>query len=128
MDIGMITKILKKELGVDIKPDYYEKINLWAQWWKGHVDSFHKYHEIDAKGNKIERELFSLKMAKKICEDWASSLLNEKTKVTLEDKASSVFLQGEENEKGGVFPRSIFGVKQTALWKKAFTAGRARLL
>lgn len=119
----MITKILKKELGVDIKPDYYEKINLWAQWWKGHVDSFHKYHEIDAKGNKIERELFSLKMAKKICEDWASSLLNEKTKVTLEDKASSVFLQGEENEKGGVFSAINFWSEANGLVEKSFYSG-----
>lgn len=123
LDIGLVLKIIKKELGATIKADYYNRINTWAQWWKGRVESFHEYNDVDQTGIKHKRRLYSLKMAKKICEDWASSLLNEKTKVVIGDNASSIFVQGEENENGGAFKALNFWSEANRLVEKSFYSG-----
>jgi A118 family predicted phage portal protein len=61
-------------------------------------------------------------MAKKICEDWASVLLNEKTEIDIGNNASATFLQGEDG-KGGVFGNIDFWNAANALVEKAFYSG-----
>ncbi len=125
MDIRAVIGILNKELGVNMTSDYYNHIEEWRQWWAGYVKSFHAYKETTDTGKKIERTLYSLKMAKKICEDWASVLLNEKTQIKLKDEASSTFLQGPEAEQstGGVFGAVNFWDEANSLVEKAFYSG-----
>lgn len=125
MNIAAVIKILNKELGADITADYYNHIEEWRQWWAGYVKSFHKFSETTDTGRKKERTLYSLKMAKKICEDWAACLLNEKTQIVLKDKASSEFLQGPEEEQstGGVFGDINFWDEANGLVEKAFYSG-----
>ncbi len=125
MDIQAIIKILNKELGASITSDYYNQIEEWRQWWAGYVKSFHRFSETTDTGRKKERTLYSLKMAKKICEDWAACLLNEKTQIVLKDKASSEFLQGpaEEQSTGGVFRDISFWDEANSLVEKAFYSG-----
>ena len=85
----------------------------------------HKFSETTDTGKKKERTLYSMKMAKKVCEDWASVLLNEKTQITIEDKASSEFLQGPADEQatGGVFGAISFWDEANSLVEKAFYSG-----
>jgi A118 family predicted phage portal protein len=64
-----------------------ELIETWRSWYKGKVDSFHKYTVYNG-DTKIRRERLSLCMAKKVCEDWASLLLNEKTDFAVSNEAS----------------------------------------
>lgn len=71
MDIQAVIKVLNKELGASITSDYYNRIEEWRQWWAGYVKAFHKFSETTDSGKKKERTLYSLKMAKKVCEDWA---------------------------------------------------------
>lgn len=125
MDIRAVVNILNKELGANISADYYNRIEEWRQWWAGYVKSFHHYRETTDTGKKKERDLYSMKMAKKICEDWAACLLNEKTSIVLEDKASSDFLQGpeEEQDTGGVFGNISFWDEANSLVEKAFYSG-----
>lgn len=117
--------ILNKEFEANISADYYNHIEEWRQWWAGYVKSFHKFSETTNTGRKKERTLYSLRMAKKICEDWAACLLNEKTRIVLADNASSVFLQGEEAEQytGGVFGSINFWDEANGLVEKAFYSG-----
>lgn len=125
MDIKAVIDILNKELGADIPSDYYARIEEWRQWWAGYVKSFHRFSETTDSGRKKERSLYSLKMAKKICEDWAACLLNEKTRLVVEDKASSEFLQGANalQGTGGVLGAVNFWDEANGLVEKAFYSG-----
>lgn len=125
MDIRAVINILNKELSANISADYYTRIEDWQQWWAGYVKSFHKFSETTDTGRKKERTLYSMKMAKKICEDWAACLLNEKTQIVVKDKASSEFLQGPEAEQstGGVFGATRFWDEANSLVEKAFYSG-----
>lgn len=129
MDIRAVIGVLNKELGVNMTADYYNHIEEWRQWWAGYVKSFHKFSETTDTGKKKERTLYSLRMAKKICEDWAACLLNEKTQIVLKDEASSEFLQGPEEEQstGGVFGAISFWDEANSLVEKPFTAAPAHL-
>jgi len=125
VDVRAVIGVLNRELGVSITADYYNRIEDWRQWWAGYVKSFHKFRETTDTGKKKERTLYSMKMAKKICEDWAACLLNEKTQIVLGDKASSEFLQGREGEQstGGVFGAIHFWDEANSLVEKAFYSG-----
>lgn len=58
--------------------------DVWLQYYKGNVDKFHDYQEYNGVKN-IQRTRRTLNMPKKICEDWANLLLNEKTDVVIGD-------------------------------------------
>lgn len=66
-------------------------------------------------------------MAKKVCEDWANLLLNDKLTVTVSHQASGEFLQGE-NMTGGLLGRLGFWPGANALVEKAFATGTGAML
>ena len=76
---NIVLRYLKKQGYETVSTDYYNWIELWESWWKNEVD-FHKYH--DQSGKK--RKLFTLGMAKRIAEDWASILFTERDEITTE--------------------------------------------
>lgn len=81
-----------KELGYKTCPeDFYGKIDEWKQWYDGDVAKFHEYSIYNGQ-KRIHMRRYGLGMAKKVCEDWANLLLNEKVKITLEgDKEQEFF-------------------------------------
>lgn len=121
MNIGTIIEYLNKNKGYNIPSEYYGNISVWRDWWRGFHKPFHEYTEVNGK-KRTTRKLFTLKMAKKVCEDWASILLNEKTQVVIDDKASSEFVQGEDGT-GGIFGDNDFWLQGNALVEKAFYSG-----
>lgn len=125
MNIQAVVHILNKELGANIPSNYYTRIEEWRQWWAGYVKSFHQFRETTDTGRKKARDLYSMKMAKKLCEDWAAYLLNEKTEITADDEASAAFLLGDETDQGegGVFGQINFWSEANALVEKAFYSG-----
>ena len=50
---------------------------LWGNWYRGNFDSYHNINIWNGK-RFLAYRLKSLNMAKKVCEDWADLLLNEK--------------------------------------------------
>ena len=67
---------INKKYSCNISQRYYEAIEEWKHWWKGFHEPFHRIRVSD--GKKIRsRDMYTMKMAKKICEDWASLLINE---------------------------------------------------
>ena len=60
-------------------------ISLWEKWYKGKFPSFHNYKIWNGKKN-VRMEKKSLKMAKKVCEDWASLLMNEKVQIVVSNQ------------------------------------------
>lgn len=65
---------------------FTQKVSSYASWYKGFVEDFHNYRVFTSPDHSIEMERKSLKMAKYVCESWASLLLNEKCDIVVEDK------------------------------------------
>lgn len=135
MNIKTVIEHLNKTMGYNIPSEYYSKIKVWQDWWKGFYKPFHEFTEING-SQAIERKLFTLRMGKKVCEDWAAILLNEKTTIVITDGTeavdnekkvtspgqSSLFLQGKDGT-GGVLGENDFWVQGNALVEKAFYSG-----
>lgn len=107
--------------------DYYSKIDKWRCYWKGYDPKFHKYVIANANKDPMQLNRKSMYMAKKVAEDWASLLLNDKTYVTLgDDKKSQEFLTGDDIEQqGGVFGKSNFWNQGNRAVEKAYALGTA---
>ena len=120
--IGLAVDYLNKKYNVKIGTEYYTDIRTWREWWEGYVDGVHSYYELGVDKKKQKRELYRLGMAKRVCEDWAALLLNEKTVIALEHKASSEFLQGKDGT-GGVFKDTNFWSEGNELLERAFAFG-----
>lgn len=77
--------ILEQIVGHEIDEfTYKSRIDEWNAWYAGHVKSFHEYRQYNGKKN-IKRERASMQMAKRVCEDWANLLINEKTDIVISD-------------------------------------------
>lgn len=79
----IILKYLSKKGYRTVSTDYYTFIEMWENWWKNNVD-FHKYHDSTGK----ERKMFSLGMAKRVSEDWASILFTERDEIATQANTS----------------------------------------
>lgn len=56
----------------------------WGNWYRGNVPKFHDYTYWNGVNN-VPVKLKSMQMAKKVCEDWADLLLNERCDIVLPD-------------------------------------------
>ena len=74
---------LLKQAGINLTPDEYRKnITTWSQLYAGELVGFHNYSEYN--GNTlVSKRRRSLKMGKKVCEDWADSLFNDNVDVAV---------------------------------------------
>lgn len=115
MNILSVCDYLKHKLNVDIKGDYYGNISQWEEWYKGYYKPFHHYTDYNGR-ETVQLDRYSLKMAKKVCEDWANMLLNEDTMVVLENKQAQEFVDG-------VFDRNDFFANANNLIEKTFALG-----
>lgn len=80
-----------KERGFDTCPEsFYTQIGVWASWYRGNVEKFHRYRVYNGVDHVACRR-FTMGMAKKVAEDWANLLLNEKVSITLEGEAEQAF-------------------------------------
>lgn len=87
----VVLKYLKKQGYENVSTSYYKWIDLWESWWRNEVD-FHKYRDDSGQ----ERTMYTLGMAKRMSEDWASILFTERDEVTTE---ASTAKQTELNNK-----------------------------
>lgn len=88
---NIVLKYLKSQGYDNVSTNYYDFIESWEKWWRNEVD-FHKYHDQTGK----ERKMYSLGMAKRVAEDWASVLFTERDEITTEAKTKE---QTEANNK-----------------------------
>ena len=107
--------------GCAVDPGMYEKIGHWEDWWRGEVNGFHTYLENAAFGHPVRRKMYGMRMAKKVCEDWAALLLNDKTYVRLGDPAAEDWI-------GKVFSDGDFWRRSNYLVEKTFAAGTGACL
>lgn len=90
MSSAVIQKM--KELGYNTIPEsFYSYVELWKSWYVGKVKGFHRYRRYNGhKWTNCDRA--SLGMGKKVCEDWANLLMNEKVQITLEGEREQEFI------------------------------------
>lgn len=74
-----LTKIIEDLAGKKIIP-MPDQTAIWEQWYEGNVKDFHSYKEFNGV-KKVTQHRKTLNMGKKVSEDWANLLLNEKTQV-----------------------------------------------
>ena len=105
-----------KQLGYStVDEDFYRKVSEWKSWYVGDVKGFHRY-KVRNGHNTVRCKRYSLGMGKKIPEDWASLLMNEKVKITLEGKEEQDFVDR-------VFEENNFLVKANEMQELAFSLG-----
>lgn len=71
--------------------DVSDHVENWLEWYTGDVQSFHNYSIFNGR-KQIQMKRLTLNMPKRVCEDWANLLLNEKTDITVSDARSQEVL------------------------------------
>ena len=90
MSNAVIIKL--NELGYTTIPDsFYSKVYEWKSWYQGDVKGFHNY-TVQNGERQVKCRRYSLGMGKKLCEDWANLLMNEKVQITLEGQKERDFI------------------------------------
>lgn len=83
-----------RDKGIDtVNPTYYRQIEIWRSWYNSNVKKFHKYKVYRGNGTSVNCLRHSLGMAKKVCEDMADLLLNERVTITIADQATDAFVK-----------------------------------
>lgn len=82
-----------KKKGIDtIDASFYKKIQEWISWYNGNVRNFSFYKVYTGRGTYKRCERKSMGMAKKLSEDIADLLLNERVTITLNDDHTNDFV------------------------------------
>lgn len=90
MSNAVIIKL--NELGYTTIPDsFYSKVYEWKSWYQSDVKGFHNY-TVQNGERQVKCRRYSLGMGKKLCEDWANLLMNEKVQITLEGQKEQDFI------------------------------------
>lgn len=98
-----------------LSDNFYHTMKDWLEWYKGKNENFHVYSQYNGK-KKIKRQRYSLGMAKKICEDWANILLNEKVTINISDERIKAIVDK-------VLYKNNFRVRSNRLLEQTFALG-----
>ena len=96
----------------------YTHIDEWLEWYQGEVRKFHNYKIYNGMVT-TELKRYRLGMAKKICEDWANLLLNEKVSINAGDY---------EERLNDILQENNFKVRANQLVEIAFALGTGALV
>lgn len=92
-----IIKYLQKAGYDTIDRTFYSEILKWKSWYRANVRNFHRYRIYNGKTH-IKCKRLSLGMAKKVSEDMADLLLNERVQITIQDTATHDYVMRVLNE------------------------------
>lgn len=93
---------------------------LWGNWYRGNFDAYHNINIWNGK-RFLAYRLKSLNMAKKVCEDWADLLLNEKCNIVLPENADT-------DAFNRILDDNLFWVKANAGIESSFALGFGSLV
>lgn len=72
---------------------FYGQIRIWRSWYNSNVRKFHKYKVYRGNGTSVNCTRYALGMAKRVCEDMADLLLNERVTITIADEVTDTFVK-----------------------------------
>lgn len=113
MQVNNVEGYIKQHIGERSLENISDLTNEWLAWYYGFDKKFHRYSVYNA-GQEIELTKLTLGMAKKVCEDWANLLMNEKTDIVIPNG------QDELNE---ILEREDFWCKGNEAVEKSFALG-----
>lgn len=118
MSSAVIQKL--KELGYTTIPEaFYTQVGVWKSWYQGNVKDFHRYRRYN--GHKwVKGQRATLGMGKKVCEDWANLLMNEKVQITLEGQKEQEFIDSILTENNFTVKANEMQEMKTALGTVAY--------
>lgn len=118
-----VEQIIKSIAGkTSLVPLQKTKIVEWKTWYSGKVKKFHRYSIFNGK-KRVPMERMTLGMPKKVSEDWANLLMNEKTDIVLANKNDQEVLD-KYLEKNKFWKKANGAVeKYMALGQGAFVEG-----
>lgn len=103
---------------IDATP--YKNIDVWQSWYEGDVKKFHTYRVFN--GSKhVQCRRYTMGMGKKVAEDWASLLMNEKVAITLEGEKEQTFIDE-------VFEANNFWIKVNELQEHKAATGTTAIV
>ena len=83
-----------RKKGIDtVDSSFYRMIALWESWYRGKVRNFTFYRVYSGQGTYSRKKRKTLGMAKKLSEDIADLLLNERVQITLSDENTGKFVK-----------------------------------
>ncbi|CUN17463.1 phage portal protein%2C putative%2C A118 family [Blautia hydrogenotrophica] len=86
-----VVKYLQRAGYTTVQKSFYVKIAEWESWYISNVRKFHRYRIYNGKSYVSCRRL-GMGMAKKLSEDIADLLLNEKVQITIQDSSTHEFV------------------------------------
>ncbi len=105
-----------KKLGYStVDASFYNKVDEWKSWYEGDVKGFHRYKVRNGSG-MVRCKRYTLNMGKKVPEDWANLLMNERGEITLEGAKEQKFVDR-------VLEENNFSVKANEMQELAFALG-----
>jgi A118 family predicted phage portal protein len=110
-----IRQYLKNKGYNTVAESFYSYIQNWDDWYKGYFAKFHSYRQYNGTAF-VNRKMYALGMAKKVCEDHANLLMNEKVDIST---GNDIF---DETLKD-IFQRNNFHVRANQLVEIAFALG-----
>lgn len=96
-----------------VPDETYDHIDEWMEWYQDDVEKFHHYKIYNGMV-MTSHERYRLGMAKKVCEDWANLLLNEKVTI----KAGNY-----EKQLNKILTQNNFRVRANQLVELSFALG-----
>lgn len=103
----------------DLAEDYRSHIESWVKLWQGEIKGFHEYREFNGR-EQVNRYRKTLGMGKKGCEDWADTLFNPETQITVDEAK-----QARLNE---ILEDNDFENKFNVLLEKTFAFGTGAIV
>lgn len=101
-----------------VSDETYSHIDTWLDWYQGDVENFHTYKVYNGM-TTTKQKRYRLGMAKKVCEDWANLLLNEKVSINAGDY---------EERLNDILQVNNFKIRANQLVEIAFALGTGALV
>lgn len=90
--MNVFTYFKNKEIDT-LNISFYRMIEVWRSWYMSDVKRFHRYTVYRGKGGAVKCNRYALGMGKKVCEDMADLLLNERVTITIADEQTDAFVK-----------------------------------
>ncbi len=79
--MNKIQQYLKSQGYALVQTSYSDTIDQWLHWYQGYFKDFHQY-TVTVNSTTRQLKRYTLGMAKTVCEDYATLLLNERVQIT----------------------------------------------
>lgn len=119
----LVLAYLRQRYGYAPDAALYDAVDTARDWWSGRHDAFHVFTETRQGLGPVRREMYRMGMAKKVCEDWASMLINDRTQLRCEDETVSRVLFGDRFGMGGILTGGNFWGRLNRFVEEAFALG-----